>query len=197
MKSLISLILNCILFISLGACSVLNVKDNKQEPAKILFKQDVSITVGDKKYQRKAGQTYEFIDPQPILAESNGHLPIFIYPMKDKNNNLNIDLPKLDKSKISKIQTSEINKNLNSILPGIQEVQVMLMKRDFVNALSKIRDLKIKFPKIAYFSFMEGSTYLLMERRAEALKALREGLDIYPNSGQAKELYDRLSKGGL
>lgn len=189
-----SVLLSIFIFTS---CSMLDFKQEKPDPPKVKFKQDVSVTIGDQKVNLAAGKTLEFTSDQPILVEANGRVPIFVYPVASKNKNLNINLPKLDETKLNKVHFDKINRELDSILPEVQQVQVMLLKRDYINALSKIRDLRAKHPKVAFLSFIEGSTYMILNRKSEAIKALNEGLQIYPDSAEAKELYKQLTERGF
>ncbi len=182
-----------------SSCSVVQKQLAGEEVPKpeVKFKQNVEVTIGDQKIAVEAGKPIEFSGDQPILAEAKGRVPLFIYPVASKNKSLSIDLPQMDESKISDIQLGQINKELDALLPEIQAVQIMLLKRDYINALSKIRDLRVKHPKIAFLSFIEGSTYMILNRNGEALKALQEGLQIYPDSSEAQELYKKLTNRGL
>ena len=177
----------------LTSCSNLSFKSLEKEKSSIRFDHDVSLTVSGRKLDVKAGEEIELIKDKPILAEARGRVAMFIYPVDSRDDELKVSLPTLNKSQITSVQEQNINVQLDELLPEIQQVQVMMLKRDYTNALSKIRDLKTKNPGVAFLSFIEGSCYSVLNRKSEAIRAIREGLSIYPESPDAKELYKKLS----
>ncbi len=141
----------------------------------------------------KAGEVKSIAEYDFIRVEAKGKVPLLIYPIKMRESTMQVDLPSLSTTHVNETQMQAINSELDIILPEVQKVQNMILQRDYTNALSKIRDLKLKYPKVAFFSFLEGACYKVMNKSSESATAIREGLDLYPGSAEAKELYRQVS----
>jgi hypothetical protein len=187
MKTKNIILLLCL--ISSISCSLLRGDNKKDGGSKLIVKHDANIIIEGKSEAIKGGESKSIEGIDLIKIEAKGKAPMIIFPTELKDKALEIDLPNLSSSQISEVQSQLINKELDVILPEVQKVQVMMIQQDYTNALSKIRDLKLKYPKVAFFSFLEGACYKILNRQAESLAAIREGLLIFPDSSEAKELY--------
>ncbi len=171
------------------SCSLLRSDGPKESGSRIVFKHDASLIIDGQLQTVKSGEEKSIEGLELVKVEAKGKVPMIIYPTELKGKSLEVDLPSLSDNQITEVQSQKINKELDTILPEVQKVQSMMLQQDYVNALSKIRDLKIKYPKVAFFSFLEGACYKILNRQAESLTAIREGLEIFPDSPEAKELY--------
>lgn len=159
----------------------------------IRFDHEVSLTIDGENIPLKKDEVINLTVDKPIFAESKGRVSMLVYPVNSSESELKITLPHLDSSKITETQDKVGNQKLDKILHEVQLVQILMLKQDYVTALTKIRELKNAHPGIAFLSFIEGSCYSVMNQNNEAIRSIREGLEIYPHSADAKELYKRLS----
>ena len=193
---IVKLMNKCILFsiFIFTSCSFLKGKDivKEQQPS-FTFKQDVEITQNGKKTKLKSGESFTLESQGVVRAEAPGSVSMVILPLSSENNKLDISLASLKDIKIDEIESIGLNRRLDLILPEIQKIQRMMLQKDYTNALSKVRDLKVQYPKVAFFSFIEGACYKILNRKSEALQAVREGLVLYPQSADARELYRQLT----
>ncbi len=175
------------------SCSFFSSKNEKEKGTSLSFSHDSSLIVDGKMEVVKAGEVKSIAEYDFIRVEAKGKVPLLIYPIKMRESTMQVDLPSLSTTHVNETQMQAINSELDIILPEVQKVQNMILQRDYTNALSKIRDLKLKYPKVAFFSFLEGACYKVMNKSSESATAIREGLDLYPGSAEAKELYRQVS----
>lgn len=183
---------SCLLTILWGLMSCSSFQSVEPPKQTIKFAHNVDVTVDNSTKAYEAGKSLEYSLNSPLLVEAEGKVSMLIYPVNTKDN-FEVKLPDLDTKKISEVQRNEVNKTMDVLMPEIQQVQAVMLKKDYVNAISKIRDLKTQYPKIAYLSFVEGACYSILNRNSDAMRALEEGLQVNSENATAQELYRKIS----
>lgn len=178
-----------ILLILLISCSQI-----KKSKPKVTFDHDVELSINGTKTKLEKGKSLELKTDDLIQFSAPGKVPLMLYP-KNKQSNAKISLPSISKEAFSQALEQEVNKKIDDIFPQIHQVQQLILKENYSDAISKIRNLKSKYPNIAYISFIEGAAYSVLKRYTEAKRALNEGLEIFPESVDGKELYRQISGG--
>ncbi len=162
------------------------------EKPSLVLKHDAVIEVDGQVKQVRANESFEIEDGKTIKITAPGKTPLIFFHAKRAQKSA-VELPRLSDLTLNDRLNISLNRKLDDLMPQIQEVQQLILREDYNNAISKVRDLKMKYPGIAYLSFLESACYQVQGRESEALKILSEGLGINPESKEGKAMYRSIS----
>lgn len=129
-----------------------------------------------------------------ILLKTPNNLPLLIY--HPANDNSKVEISDGDLKQISETALEpRLNQALNELTSANLEIQKLIQRKNYSEALSQLNRLKSKYPQVALVHFLEGTLHYLQNDKTLAIQALERGLLIQPDNTEAQTLLKQL-KGG-
>ena len=154
--------------------------------------QDVQITSEINKVEQKMkGQKIDF--DEPLLIESPGYVGLLVVPINDKANLVKVSLKPIEELGGEQIQKQN-NLVLNDLVNGINDIQILLSTNKSKEALTKVEEIQVKYPKVSHLKFLKASCLVVQGERAKARVILSEALKEFPDNENAKQLLQSLSR---
>jgi hypothetical protein len=163
-----------------------------QESVDLRFTHPAQVLINNKTTKVTTGENVVFPASESIVIQAEGRMSMLLVPVKE-NSSIDIRLPELGKDSITTIQNDEVNKMMDSLFVEVQQIQGMILDEKYQTALSKISVLVSRFPDVAFLHFIEGSCYQILGRKNDAVRSVRRGLALYPQSQDGQELYRKLT----
>lgn len=167
------------------------------EKSSLKFKEDVTVITEGNTKEVKAGEVLEVPQGKTVLAKGKGKSSILIVPVSEKNELVELSLPNLESKELDNLMAKNINDEVSNIMTNVNMIQKLVFQKKYQLALTKVNEAKVTHPEIAYIRFLESSIYMMMDNKFEAVRAVRKGLDLQPDSVEGRQLLDNLQGGSL
>lgn len=142
----------------------------------------------------KSNEPLDIPADAPVFIKTKNNLPILIYQPTNKNSKIEINDSNF--KELSELALNPIlNEALNELTMANLELQTMIKEKNYLPALNRLSELKIKYPKIAHLYFLEASVLYLRNNKGQAIISLEKGVEIYPQNEDAQKLL-KILKGG-
>lgn len=175
--------LTWILIPLLWSCSTLERK------SEVVLNQDATISVGGREPQALAKGSRFNVDRQPVLVEAPGHYSLLILPgASDSDSRTEVSL-KAVSGWSSRDLNRELNRNLDTIVIGLNQVQKLMAERNLRAALAVVSDLEAKYPEVLSIRMVHASCLVVAGEKEKARLLLQSVLAEQPEHREAKEFY--------
>ena len=141
-----------------------------------------------KKTPVKAGESTSLNERNPLWVETEGHVPVLVYPLNSETGAVAIKSLPMEKVVRDNVE-NKVDFELSSVLLQIGEVQSLLSRNNLSAAVQRISELKAKFPKVRYLDFLEASAFFLSGDKERALSSLEAGLKVHPDYEPGISMY--------
>ncbi|GEM_PF-4759751 len=178
------------------ACSLLEqVSTEAPQGRQVVLKHDAWVkTSNTDAEQKKAGDIITVSD-QAVLVESPGRVGVVVLPVKQNPDQVEIELRPI--SNWAGDATKEMaNQMLSELMQEMTKVQVDLSQGNASSALSRVRDLRGKYPNVSFLKLTEASCLVVMGQNNEAKNLLEQILVESPANAEAKTLLQTISSRG-
>lgn len=143
----------------------------------------------------RAQESVEIPLLEPKIIQLDGHIPMMLVPIKDGVSELKLNPPTIKEATAHLVQ-GEISLYVSEIVQGIEDVRTELRFKRYDNAMSRVRQLQAKYPKVAFLEFIKASVYFLQGRKADARTAASIGLKAHPDFEEGRKFIKSLGGEG-
>ena len=152
------------------------------------------ITVGlDSSVEKKSGETVRS-DGSPILIEKEGRISLLIYPAVEGQGAYKVNLKEI-KDWGGESLAAASSQAINDVLSEFNKIQVLMSENKAQEALGAVTELKKKYPKLSYLSFIEASCHFMLGNMDQARQNLNVALKDFPDNELGLTLEKKLKDG--
>ncbi len=161
----------------------------------LLLEQDSSVRIGKSEaVSKKKGDKIEADAKESILIEAPGFVPLLIPPSRDRVGELSVALTPFEVSLKDTVK-KQVSDVLDEVVSQINNIQVLISKKQLEEAVTQITALETKYPSMTYFKFLKASCYVLLGKNEQAISILNVAIKENPDNKSGKAFYDSLTKG--
>lgn len=157
--------------------------------AEISFESDVKIKKpGDGVFSDlKGGTSTSLPDGESLMILTPRGMPMLLHSLSSDRSKTVVTDANLEAAFAERIQPA-LDRSVNSIVDGVRRAEVLIQKKDYLQARTLVNDLKSRYPRISAVLFMSGTIHYLMNNKASAIEDLEKGLQIDPQNESARKL---------
>lgn len=159
----------------------------------VSFDGDVQIKKNNEKTfsDLKTGQTVKLNSGEYVLAQTKDNLPVLVIAAKSEKANVKITNADISKNYLKKL-TDQVNAQVSEIIDAIRKSEILMGKRDYVQALALLHPTKEKYQQNSELLFLSATLNYLLNNNKMAQEDLEKGLIIDPNNSAAQKLLENI-----